>query len=452
MFVGVAASAPTGATSPSSTAFHRDLAAIPAFARRYRTGCSRCHVAAPKLNAVGEAFRLNGYRFPEGEPAGREEPPVALGEEPWKDLWPKAIWPGEIPATAPIAFRIQSDVEVLRDGDGKTATNFRFPQDVYLLAGGSLGPTVAAFVEGEWNRDDGAELLQAKVGLLRLVPGLGARTVNVWLGLQNLFLFTFADRQIDRATRQPFLWQRFGVADVSLPRAGGNLTPVSPFRLGSGQPSIEVNGLIGPRLYYGVGLGQGGATGRRDNNGHKDAYYKLRLKLGGLGLDGSYPATMSTAGSFGQFQDRTVIVEAFGYFGREPNPGDGQSRHRSFGANVRAIRGPLDLGVGAVRSVDDHPYGAGLGALRMRSLFAKGEYAMLPWLFGSLKAEWLTVSVPAAGSGSAEFRQHHLMPGVAALIRQNVRLVAEADLYPEYATPIPRSSPRGVWLRLDLAF
>ena len=36
---------------------------IPAFARMYRTSCSTCHTAAPKLNVLGEAFRLNGYRL-----------------------------------------------------------------------------------------------------------------------------------------------------------------------------------------------------------------------------------------------------------------------------------------------------------------------------------------------------------------------------------------------------
>ena len=73
-----------------------DADAIPAFARRYRTSCSTCHTAAPKLNPLGEAFRLNGYRFPFNDKLIREENPVSLGAEPWKDLWPRAIWPGEL--------------------------------------------------------------------------------------------------------------------------------------------------------------------------------------------------------------------------------------------------------------------------------------------------------------------------------------------------------------------
>ena len=34
--------------------------AITAFARKYQTSCMTCHESLPRLNAVGEAFRLNG--------------------------------------------------------------------------------------------------------------------------------------------------------------------------------------------------------------------------------------------------------------------------------------------------------------------------------------------------------------------------------------------------------
>ena len=46
----------------------RPVGAIPAFARKYKTSCMTCHVAYPKLNAFGEAYRLNGYQIPESTP------------------------------------------------------------------------------------------------------------------------------------------------------------------------------------------------------------------------------------------------------------------------------------------------------------------------------------------------------------------------------------------------
>jgi hypothetical protein len=40
-----------------------DAAAIPAFARKYGVSCQLCHAPAPKLNAFGEQFAGNGFRF-----------------------------------------------------------------------------------------------------------------------------------------------------------------------------------------------------------------------------------------------------------------------------------------------------------------------------------------------------------------------------------------------------
>ena len=36
--------------------------AIPTFARRYATSCATCHQAWPRLNSVGESFRISGFR------------------------------------------------------------------------------------------------------------------------------------------------------------------------------------------------------------------------------------------------------------------------------------------------------------------------------------------------------------------------------------------------------
>lgn len=443
------------ATALAAATEHRDdRNLIPAFARRYRVSCARCHVAAPKLNAVGEAFRLNGYRFPEAQPQPRGEPPIPLGEEPWKDLWPQAVWPGELGASVPLALRIQTDVEVARDSAGGTGVNFRFPNDFYLLGGGSLGEHIGVFLEAEWNRDEGAELVQAKVALQRLIPALGPRLVNLWVGLQNPFLFTFADRQIDLAARQEFLWQGFEPSHFALPGSGGEPAPKSEFRLGLTQPALEVSGLITPRLYYGLGVAQGAGESATDNNHRKDLYFKLRYKSGGLRLDGSYPSGRSVSGAGGQFLDHALILEGFGYLGSEPTASGIESRHRDAGFNARLVRGAVDVGIGFIKGRDDDPWGPGQGALDHSSLFAKGEYAVYPWLITSLKGEQFSLGSPRS-LGSAErgrYVQSHLMPGVIALIRQNVRAVAEADLFITYQRPSPLASPTAFWLRLDIAF
>ena len=57
--------------------------AIPAFARRYQTACTACHVQPPRLNSFGLAFRANGYRIPSGE-RSRQDKDVQLGAPEWE--------------------------------------------------------------------------------------------------------------------------------------------------------------------------------------------------------------------------------------------------------------------------------------------------------------------------------------------------------------------------------
>lgn len=434
-------------------------APIPSFSRKYRTTCSTCHTAAPKLNVLGEAFRLKGYRFPENDALLRRDEPVPLGEEPWKDLWPRAIWPGELPGAAPIALRLQNDLQLTRDQESAYRWTFRFPHEVYLLAAATLGEGLAAFFELEWSRELGTDLVQAKLEFQDLVPGLPPRALNLWVGLQNLYLFTFADRQIDRAARQPFLWQQFRMAELELrnPVTGQTLRSSNEFQLRRTQPALELNGLAGGRLYYGVGLAQGGSSRSTDNNNHKDVYWKLRYKLAGLRLDGTYPpGSGPVLGGRGQLMDRSLTLEHFGYLGAEP-VGDAQDDYRAYGVSLRWLYGPLDLGVGYVRARHQRPWGTPqAGDVRYSSLFAKGEHLLLPWVLASLKWEHLVPRAVASRQGFTEggAAQTRVLPGLVLLIRQNVRGVVEAELFaadPPLLLPGGKR-PHNLWFRLDVAF
>ena len=434
---------------------------IPAFARKYRTSCSTCHTAGPKLNVMGEAFRLNGYRFPENDQLLRRDQPVPLGQDPWKDLWPRAIWPGELSGSAPLAVRFESDVRVGRDTNGSDGWTYRFPHELSLLAATALGDHTATFVAAAWSREGGFDLEQAKVLFQNLLPVLPDRTLNLWLGLQDLYLFTFANAHVDRAGRQPFGWQEFRSADIELrdSATGATVRSSDLFQLTRPQPAIELNGLAGGRLFYGLGLGQGGGDATADNNNHKDVYYKLRYKLGGLGLDGRYgPGKGPPSGGRGQLLDRSLIVETFAYFGAEPAGGGWQDRHREYGVSVRALVRSADVGVGYVWGRNDRPWGTLAGASRHSSLFGRGEWLAYPWLIGSVEAEHLVADVApstlAPGYVAPRLEETRVVPGVIALVRQNVRVVAEAELFARYRPGVsaPRGAPRNLWLRLDVAF
>jgi len=428
---------------------------IPAFARKYRTTCSTCHTAAPKLNVLGEAFRLNGYRFPENDRLLRKEEAVPLGEDPWKDLWPRAIWPGEIPGTAPISLGVQSDIEWLDRAGVDPVLNLRFPNEVRLLAASTLGDGLAAFVEVEWSQEEGVGVEQAKLKFQGLLPWLGERAANLWVGLQSLYLFTFAERQIDRAARQSFRWQRFAPADLPMTDAltGAIVAGSGAARLGQPRPTVELNGVAGGRLFYAGGVAQGASDAVTDENRHKDLFYKLRYKVGGLSLAGQYAdRSEPVVGQGGQLRDRSFTLEHFGYFGEEPAGAGAGDRYRAFGVAGRLLLGPLDAGAGYVGGSHANAWGLGTNRLRWSSSFAKAEYVALPWVMASVKLERFEVRYPAdlavRSLTAPPAGETHVLPGVILLIRQNVRGVVEGDLRADSRT----DKPAALWLRLDVTF
>ncbi len=435
--------------------------AIPAFARMYRTTCSTCHIAAPKLNVLGEAFRLNGYRMPESQLLIRRDDPLPLGDDAWKDEWPRSIWPGEVPGQVPLALRIQTDARLTRDEEARNDLTFRFPNEIYLLAGAPLGSLISAFLETEWSRERGIEVVQAKLGFNDLFPGLPAGAMNLWVGQQNPYLFTFVDRQIDRSARQKFMWQEFSPSDITLSSPSGDeVRSDNTFALGGTYPAIEVNGTPGGRFYYGVGISQGAGQLTTDNNGRTDLYYKVRYKFGGLDLRGAYdPGGAPVTGTGGQLLDRSLTLEHFGYFGAEPVADGKDDEHRSFGVNARALIGRADAGAGYTWSRYDSPWASlAFGRLDVRSVFGKFEYLVYPWLIGSLKVESFRTEfpdgLPALDLAAASGDQDRILPGAVFLIRQNVRGVVEAELYTKHsqADAADVRYPSSVWLRLDVAF
>lgn len=433
---------------------------IPAFARMYRTACSTCHVAAPKLNVLGEAFRMNAYRMPQSELLVRADEPVSLGADPWKEVWPRAIWPADLPGHMPFALRIQSDLFATRRGSSETAVNFDFPHEVYLLAGAPIGEGVGVFFEAEWKPGGPLDILQAKVAFQNVLSSLPDGALNLWMGLLNPTVLSFTDRQTDRAGRQKFSWQEFKLSDLTFDTPSGTRSSVNGVVMGEGIAAAEVNGLLHPRVHWGLGVAQGMTELAQDANGRKDVYYRVKAKLGGLDYRGRYAQGGGPpAGAGGQLLDRSVTIEHFGYFGREDRPGEEAGAHRALGLAARALQGRSDLGVGVVRRTFDTPFGGrGGGSVRATSLFAKWEYLLYPWLTWSLKADRLEVSTTAgalpAGTTLRDADATRILPGFVMLVRQNVRAVVEGELFTRHAAADRTGArrPHTLWMRLDLSF
>jgi hypothetical protein len=86
--------------------------AIPAFSRQYQTSCTTCHLDFPKLNDFGKAFKDAGFKFPKDDETFVKVAPTLLGAAAQKEVWPKSVWPGEIPGMPPIGLRMNNFFQV----------------------------------------------------------------------------------------------------------------------------------------------------------------------------------------------------------------------------------------------------------------------------------------------------------------------------------------------------
>src|SRR6516225_10985372 len=102
-------------------------AAIPAFSRQYGTSCSTCHIDFPKLNDFGKAFKDAGFKFPKDDEGFIKIPPVLLGAQANKELFPHSIWPGSIPGVPPIGLRYNHFFQVV--SQNRNSFNLQSPTD-----------------------------------------------------------------------------------------------------------------------------------------------------------------------------------------------------------------------------------------------------------------------------------------------------------------------------------
>ncbi len=417
--------------------------AIPPFARRYKVTCQTCHVMVPKLNEFGEAFRLNGYQIAEDDDIYVRDEPLQLGAEPWRDLFPEAVWPSDIPGLPPLGLRIINDLQWTSsdagiDGNPDTRWSFIFPAEVELLTGGRMGDSMGFFGEIEWKQDSAVEIEQAYLHFDIAGP------VNLRVGLLSPQLLF----QNDDTTRIGKVHPLWGSTRLSDWRVAGLERSPNTFRLRDSQAGIELNTLVGRRLMLGAGLVNGNGNSRFDADNGKDVYAKAKLKI--LGRD--FYGTAAAATSY------SVLLEGFGYWG-SLKVDETTDRFRYFGGGARLLVADLDLSVGVVRGHHDNPWFAAQEVSSDgRSWYARADYTIYPWLIGRASYEQLAWDEPA-GSGvgpgyEGSLDQKRLVLGPAASLRANVRFVLEAELYTQHraAEINGLAKPNNVWARLDYVF
>ena len=416
--------------------------AIPAFARKYQTSCQTCHVIFPKLNAFGEAFRLNGYRMPGETEEMVKEKPVSLGAPAYKKLWPQAIWPGEISNTVPLAVNIKmadvSQSSVNEDGSVTSIKNdFQFPQELNIFGAGRLGDHLSYLSEVTFEqKPDSSVAVSLEHAHLSFDSPFGP---------ENMFHFRvgkFAPNYAD-GFQEGWIMTNAGIDSLfdynPIGAAGGRglgageVSP-TPIELPALVQGIESYGVVKHRLLYVAGAVNGiPGTDRFDGNNAKDVYARLDYKFGGMGLDGD---TGGKPIPEKNWRDNSFRIGAFAYRGNgrhidfaNPAGGDTEIQDAHFlrtGVVGSVYVGDLNVFGVYLRGTDTlQSFEPGDRAAfstitpNFHAVFVQADYVFYPWLDGAFRYETLTPADRSAHS------LRSTVVNLSALIRANVKGIVE---------------------------
>lgn len=274
--------------------------AVPSFARKYQTSCMTCHVAPPKLNAFGRAFRNSGYRMPAGDEDLVKQEKTPLGAPGWKRVWPEGIWPADVPGGTMLGFALESSYIINRSAP--VNNEFDGIEEIGLLLGGTVGESFSFF--GDVDLFEGGE--PGGIGRLFFQYNNPGHLLNLRVG-------QFEPRAVPFSNHRRLIRQTGYLANVFPTIPAGNFFGFSPNQRGiefwGGREGPGGNG--GVLWSFGVVNGQfGGAAealaesglaplieeleaqareagGEFDVNSGKDVYVQASYKMGGLGLFGS---------------------------------------------------------------------------------------------------------------------------------------------------------------------
>ncbi|MBI2389050.1 MAG: hypothetical protein HYV09_05475 [Deltaproteobacteria bacterium] len=405
--------------------------AIPAFARRYQTSCQTCHLAFPKLTPFGEAFRRNAYRFPSGgDEVTEKEERIALGNDAQKDVFPRSVWPGQIPGTVPLSFIIDARgvIGPKPEMHGEEDAHAEEPAP-------APGAPAAAAAEEE----HGDTKITFKESMARLVAGGSLGGIGGYFGAVSFG--GHAAAELERAfivltpIDQTSLHLKVGQFEPSLHgvsihrgllghqlRLTSTRVRLNPHMYEPSLRGFEASGLVVGRVGWTAGVVENidpahGLT--------SDMYGRLEVKAGGMRWDGVDGQAESAA-----WRERSFSFGLSGYRGRskvsETIAGTVTSINDTFvraGADAHLVLN--DLLVDVVVATQRHSGAEIPKATRTMDIaYAEITYVTFPWIFPTVRGEWSRVR----GSGmEAEARWIGLV-GINTVLRPNVVLRAEAAM------------------------
>jgi hypothetical protein len=385
----------------------QEMLAVSSFARKYKTSCTTCHYAFPKLNSFGKAFKNNGYRYPAGQDlAMTKEEPVSLGAEAYKKVWPNAIWPSDIPGTAPIAINAIGRFHIDNAINKSKSAYFEIPSVFDIFYGGTFGDKISYF--GEVEIAHAAELSYQFAVNYDFNPGIHLRLGSVGLedATPDHLTLTAEDYNVGSLQNQSGTWQFTDGAGGGVGLWGA------------------VNGPGGKGGFtYSLGVGNGQSDENNfDVNKKKDYFGRVTYKIGGLGETGGTEGQANAESAF--YLDNSLRFGGFVY--------SGTAISDSANDKFSVIGGDIDwwfkrLNMTAVVLQMKSNY---LGTDRTSlAYFVEGNYVIYPWLIGRARYEYTDPDTKDNGNQVS----NNILPGIVVMLRANVKCSVE------YLKPLDKS-------------
>lgn len=383
------------------------VSAVPTFARKYKTSCSTCHYAFPKLNAFGKVFKNNGYRYPAGQDQEMtKEEPVSLGSEGYKRVWPDAIWPSDIAGTSPLSIHLIGRTHFGGKWDDATTTGvveddkalyFEIPHEFELLFAGTFDDKFSYFGEVELEHE--SELAYEFAVNYAFKP-----QVHLKLGSVGLM----ASPEMHRLTREHYNTEDLKNQSGTWRLRDGSGGGAELWGAGNG-----AGGKGGFTYALGIGNGQNDAD-NFDLNTAKDIYGRATYKVGGLGEIGGTEGQSSETSAF--YLDNSVRLGGFFY--------SGEAVKDTSSDEFSVAGGDIDLWFNRLNVVALAMTMSSKYKAKDRSslaYFLEGNYVIYPWLIGELRYEFTDKDTDDDVADPAT----SLIPGVVIMARANVKTSLE---------------------------
>jgi len=372
-----------------------ESSAIPAFARKYHTACSTCHLAFPVRNGFGEAFRNNGYRFPNDDDEMVKEEPIPLGQEAYKKVFPDAIWPSDMPNMPSLGFLAQTSVSIPKDPITGKYKDTAFDEELGVFFAGTVTRQISYFADFALNSESAS--LGRLILLWSFKPGVNLALGDV--GFPELFTSISSRPNGDRDSYS-----------TSLPNPNRGV-------------ELRIAGNTGDSggysLLAGIGRNSSPLDDEHTGNFADTRYVRATYKFGGNGLLSGVGGTIGIP-AIGL--DNSITFGANYYNsdkGGEPSTAD-------LGLNGRtknAYGGDITANYGRFRAIAQYSrfnevideFGHDWGG--RTALALEGDYWIYPWLYGVIRYE----SIEDKLNGKIT----KIIPGVAALLRANAKIGIE---------------------------